>query len=60
MAAEMSVTEEQINKDDLVELLALRGAGKQTAWVSNLVSAIPLYWWLIVKYHKTRVHRLQN
>ena len=53
MAVNMSVPEEQINKDYLVELLALRSAGKEAAQAFNLVSAIPLYWQLIVKYHKT-------
>ena len=38
------MTEEQINKDELVELLALRSAGKRTAEEFNLVSTIRLYW----------------
>ena len=50
LVAKMSVPEEQINEDYLVELLALRSAGKRTAGVFNLVSTICLYWWLIVKY----------
>ena len=57
ITAEMSVTEEQINKDDLVELLALRSAGKRTAaGVFDLVITICLYWRLTVKYHTTKVH----
>ena len=56
MAVKMSVPEEQINEDYLVELLALRSAGKRTAEVFNLVSTIRLYWLLIVKYDTTKVH----
>ena len=56
MAAEMSVTEEQISKDYLVELLALRDAGKRTTGVLNLVSTIRIYWRLIVKYHETKLY----
>ena len=51
------MTEEQINKDDLVELLALRSAGKRTAvGVFDLVITICLYWRLTAKYHTTKVH----
>ena len=56
MAVKMSVPEEQINEDHLVELLALRSAGKRTAEVFNLVSTIRLYWLLIIKYDTTKVH----
>ena len=48
------MTEEQINKDELVELLALRSAGKRTAEVFNLVSTIRLYWYL-KRYSKRNV-----
>ena len=41
MGVNMSVSEEQINKDELGELLALRSAGKRTAaGYYNLVSTI--------------------
>ena len=43
MAVNMSVPEEQISKDDLVELLDLRSAGKRAAGVFNLVRTIRLY-----------------
>ena len=57
MAVNMSVPEKQISKDYLVELLALRSAGKRTAaGVFDLVITICLYWRLIVKYHTTKVH----
>ena len=58
LAAKMSVPEEQINEDYLVELVALRSAGKRAAEVFNLVSTIRLYWRIIVKYHTTKVHIL--
>ena len=60
LAAKMSVPDKQINEDYQVELLALRGAGKRTTGVLNLVSAICIYWRLIVKYHTIKVHILGN
>ena len=60
MGVNMSVSEEQINKDELGELLALRSAGKRTTGVFNLVITICLYWRLTVKYHTTKVHILRN
>ena len=59
-AAKMSVPEEQIKEDYLVELPALRSAGKRTAEVFNLVSTMPLNWRLILKYHTNKVHILRN
>ena len=60
MAVNMSVPEEQTSKDDLVELLDLRSAGKRAAGVFNLVRTIRLYQQIIVKYQKTNVHILRN
>ena len=56
----MSVPDKQIKEDYQVELLALRGAGKRTTGVLNLVSTICIYWRLIVKYQTTKVHILRN
>lgn len=60
LAAKLSVPEEQINEDYLVELLPLRAAGKKTGGVFNLVSTMPLNWRLILKYHTNKVHILRN